>query len=293
MKKFIKIMLCIMGSFIALIVVFLLCFSYVTNYKKTTCDTSTSPDGKYELLLQAIGEPVLFGSASGRLILEDGGKKISQTDFELHDDGGSISGGCWKVTWCDNYVVVVLSGEEQYDEQFILYFDGTIESRRLTDTEEDYVAWDKLDESRVIQEQSFDVELNYWGEVQFVSYLPSDEFYMEDVSFLLTMDNHIVYYFPAYFEDNSTENDGIGIFDSVAEVGFQDVNHDGLQDVIVIINYVTGAGPQGMLPRPTARIFMAEGNGFTLAEDLMSEIMTNVGEEDMSIANICKYIEEK
>ena len=48
-----------------------------------------------------------------------------------------------------------------------------------------------------------------------------------------------------------------------------------------------------MLPCPTARIFMAECNGFTLAEDLMSEIMANVSEEDMSIANICKYIEEK
>ena len=48
-----------------------------------------------------------------------------------------------------------------------------------------------------------------------------------------------------------------------------------------------------MLPHPTARIFMAEGNGFILSEDLMNEIMTNVGEKDMSIANICKYIEEK
>uniref|UniRef100_UPI004057A15E hypothetical protein n=1 Tax=Agathobacter sp. TaxID=2021311 RepID=UPI004057A15E len=27
-----------------------------------------------------------------------------------------------------------------------------------------------------------------------------------------------------------------------------DIANDGLQDVIVIINYVTGAGPQGMLP---------------------------------------------
>ena len=53
MKKFLKIMLCIMGSLLAVIVVFWFC----VNYKKTTCDTSVSPDGKYELTLQAAGEP--------------------------------------------------------------------------------------------------------------------------------------------------------------------------------------------------------------------------------------------
>lgn len=41
MKKF---MLCIMGSLIALFVVFWCCISYTVNYKKITCDTSVSPD---------------------------------------------------------------------------------------------------------------------------------------------------------------------------------------------------------------------------------------------------------
>lgn len=52
MKKFLNIMLCIMGSLLAVIVVFGFCISYTVNYKKTTCDTSVSPDGKYELTLQ-------------------------------------------------------------------------------------------------------------------------------------------------------------------------------------------------------------------------------------------------
>ena len=65
MKKFLKIMLCIMGALLAQIVVFWFCISYTANYKKTTCDTSVSPDEKYELTLQAIGEPDWpFGSAS-------------------------------------------------------------------------------------------------------------------------------------------------------------------------------------------------------------------------------------
>lgn len=90
MKKF---MLCIMGSLIALFVVFWCCISYTVNYKKITCDTSVSPDGKYELTLQAVGEPdLLFGSASGRLVLMEGKDKISQTDLELHNDGGKHHG---------------------------------------------------------------------------------------------------------------------------------------------------------------------------------------------------------
>ena len=69
------------------------CISYTVNYKKITCDTSVSPDGKYELTLQAVGEPDWpFGSASGRLVLMEGKDKISQTDLELHNDGGKHHG---------------------------------------------------------------------------------------------------------------------------------------------------------------------------------------------------------
>lgn len=136
MKKFMKIILCIIGSLVALIVVFWFCISYTVNYKKTICDTSVSPDGKYELTLQAVGEPDWpFGSASGRLVLKEGKDKISQTDFELYNDGGSISSSCWKVTWYEDYAEVILSGEEQSDEHYFLYFDGKIEMQQLIDEE--------------------------------------------------------------------------------------------------------------------------------------------------------------
>lgn len=126
MKKFLKIILCIIGSFITLIVIFWCCISYTVNYKKTTCDTSFSPDGKYELILQAVGEPDWpFGSASGRLVLKEGKDNISQTDFELHNDGACISSSCWEVIWYEDYAEVILSGDEQFDERVILYFDGT------------------------------------------------------------------------------------------------------------------------------------------------------------------------
>ncbi len=131
MKKFLKIMLCFIGSLVALIVVFWFCISYTVNYKKTTCDISVSPDGKYELTLQAVGEPDWpFGSASGRVALKKDDQEISNVEFELHNDGGSISNRCWTVTWYDEYAEVTLSGEEQSDEHVLLYYDGKTERRR-------------------------------------------------------------------------------------------------------------------------------------------------------------------
>jgi hypothetical protein len=149
-----------------------------------------------------------------------------------------------------------------------------------------------LDEKRIIQDQSFDVELNDWGNVRFISYEPDNSIDFEDVSFFLTKDNHVLYSFPYYCEKNSTEN-YVGLFDSVAAVDFCDVNKDNIKDVIVIINYVTGAGPQGMTPRPRARIFLADNKKFSLATDLIDDITNNIEEKDLTIAAICEYLKNK
>ena len=72
--------------------------------------------------------------------------------------------------------------------------------------------------------------------------------------------------------------------------GFQDIDGDGAKDVIVIINYVTGAGSQGMMPRKTIRIFSSQDNGFVIQHDLMDELMENMKEDDISIPAICDYV---
>lgn len=112
-------------------------FVYVSDYKITKVDSSVSPDGTYELVLQAVGEADFpFGSASGRLVLYEGKSRISKADFELFDDGGSIRSSIWKVTWHEDSVEVILFGDEQFDEQIILYFDGKKERKQLTDKKE-------------------------------------------------------------------------------------------------------------------------------------------------------------
>lgn len=134
MRKTLKVILSILGGIPLMILIFWICILYTVNYKKTIRETSISPDGKHELLLQSVGEPDWpFGPARGQLVLKEGKKKVSETGFVLRDDGGIISESCWKVTWYEDYVEIILSGKEQLDEQIILYFDGTKEMQQLID----------------------------------------------------------------------------------------------------------------------------------------------------------------
>lgn len=291
MRKFSIAILCFIGFICAAVLILGRPISYTINYKKVTVDTSNSMDGQYELQLQAVGEPKWpFGSASGNLLLKKGEDAISQTDFEIRNDGGSINARCWKVTWYKTYVEVVLSGEEQLDERVTLHFDGSVDRQQVANEDNDYVAGEEVDESRVMQEQSFEVELNQWGKVHFVSYLPADGNDKEDVSFVLTKDNQIIYHFPMYFENNRIENDGIGVFDSIEAVGFQDIDGDGEKDVVVIINYVIGTEAQGIKTQKTVRIFKSQDNSFVIQHDLIDEIMKNMKEDDISISTICDYV---
>lgn len=125
MKKFIKISLWSVLTVIVVFGVFWLSYLYVTDYKKTICDTSVSPDGKYQLILEAVGEPDWpFGAASGRVVLKNGKTKISKIEFELKNDGANINSSCWKVIWYQDYAEIILSGSEQSDEHLVLYFNG-------------------------------------------------------------------------------------------------------------------------------------------------------------------------
>lgn len=72
MKKHIRIVLFVICVVIGMNFLLIGCFRYAVDHRKTIRDTSVSPDGKYELTLIEIGEPVWpFGPASGRLTLDN------------------------------------------------------------------------------------------------------------------------------------------------------------------------------------------------------------------------------
>ena len=352
MKKIVKFALGFAAVTFIIIAVFWGSLVYVADYKITKVDTSASPDGTYELVLQAVGEADFpFGSASGRLVLYEGKSRISKADFELRDDGGSIRSSIWEVIWHGDYAEVILSGDEQFDEQIVLYFDGRKEIKQLTDKEEYTETGDineiegitsqsvyesesenqeeinlqtvyagepesqddmesdendgKLDidsnsmeyiNKYMIPEQSFDVTLDDWGEVKFVSCKPTYNVDpREYASFFLLRDDQIAYRFPyRYREKNNTtgKSDRIGSFDSVGAVAFRDINNDGKKDIIIICYYFFGAGPTGMVPRPDNIIYLAGDNEFILAKDIMEDVKQHIPEKEMTIENICNYLND-
>ena len=129
---------------------------------------------------------------------------------------------------------------------------------------------DKLDEERIIEEQSFQIELNDWGEVRFVSYEPTpSERVHEDVTFYLLKDDEILYQFP-YISKRPTN--GMGYFWDVKFVMFTDTNADEKEDVVIGAEYMTGAGPQGAVPHVAVRIYEDCGDYFTYNEELSDKI---------------------
>lgn len=203
-KKFLKNMLCIMGALLALIVVFWCCISYTANYKKTTCDTSVSPDGEYELTLQAVGEPEWpFGSARGKLILKNNENTISETGFEIRNDGGSVNERCWKVTWYETYAEVILSGKEQFDERVTLYFDGSVDMQQITEEDDDYATVEEA--YAIVIGEYYSAAEEQWDSAEL-------------------MDAELNYMVAECYLDNPLENIGYAIVD---------LNNDGTEELLI------------------------------------------------------------
>ena len=138
-KKILKIILCIFGALVILLLAAVGFFVYLLDYQVRTVDQSESPDGTYELLLQSVGSPLFFSSADGRLVLKQGKEKIAERDFSLYDEGGSVRADIWQVTWLQEFVRIRISGSEQNDEWIEITYDGKFFSkypaRKGTETE--------------------------------------------------------------------------------------------------------------------------------------------------------------
>lgn len=139
----------------------------------------------------------------------------------------------------------------------------------------------------MIPEQSFDISLNDWGEVLFVSCLPmpnsegvKDPY--SDVSFYLISDDKVVYRFPyvnilendtCVREDNIRQRGMIDLsYGGISFVMFTDVNGDANDDLVIGIFYCTGIGPQGAIPFIEVRIYEDKGSEFVYNENLCENL---------------------
>ena len=145
------------------------------------------------------------------------------------------------------------------------------ETERLSEEEPDDRGQNELDTDRIIEEQSFQVELNDWGEVRFLSYEPdsSKKDLLEDVTFYLSKNEEILYQFP-YISENRTS--GYGYYWDVKFVLFTDTNGDGKQDVVIGPEYMTGIGPQGAVPHVAVRIYEDYGDCFIYNGELSDKV---------------------
>ena len=130
---------------------------------------------------------------------------------------------------------------------------------------------DRLDVDRILEEQSFQVKLNDWGEVRFVSYEPDQagENPLEDVTFYLLRGEEILYQFPYIGTEDTSD---YGMYYDVKFVVFTDTNADGKEDVVIGAEYMTGAGPQGAIPHVVVRIYEDYGDHFTYNEGFSDKI---------------------
>lgn len=134
LKSFLKVLLIFVGVIAALLFALALSFLYVTRWRLYDVGTQVSPDGRYSVAFQEVGEPDWpFGYAHARATLYDGKEKLTSLRVDVADDGGRFNAGNYAVAWETDRVTITFSGSEQDDYQYVLSLeDGeTIETATI------------------------------------------------------------------------------------------------------------------------------------------------------------------
>ncbi len=119
-----------------------------------------------------------------------------------------------------------------------------------------------------IEDQTFDVNLRPLGQVTFASYEPqTSENPLADVVFQIEKGEQVLCQLPGVSEGNV----GLEMFDRVEAVSFIDYNGDNYDDIIIIISYYFGAGPQAAQPPSSVRYYEGTAEGNFIYHKEMSE----------------------
>lgn len=82
---------------------------------------------------------------------------------------------------------------------------------------------------RVIEDQTFEIQLDDWGMVTFTSVAPEEN--SNNPEFLLVKNDKVIYEFP------KIEADASDSFEQISGVKFSDVNMDGKKDILLLLQY--------------------------------------------------------
>ncbi len=136
----------------------------------------------------------------------------------------------------------------------------------------------------LVPEQSFTVDFAGYGRVTFATYHDLDNS-PPNVHFYLLRDGKVIHELPDFYGNQ------LWAFDEVDAVAFRDVNGDGLKDILIIAEYITGAGPGGAEPFRVIDVFFRGESGF-YREEAISELLNNSENYSrlVNIARMTKYL---
>lgn len=151
-----------------------------------------------------------------------------------------------------------------------------------------FVYTNELDPGRIIEEFSFPVSLDYFGDMQFIAYAPEEA--GVDVHYVLSRDGVTRNYtfpplkVPTGYSYELTDG---STFEDVKAVNFTDLNGDGLEDLVVIGNYTTRKGDL----TSRTKIFMAYPGGvFTPDQETAEAVNAAIKTEDMTMDTVLAYL---
>ncbi len=137
---------------------------------------------------------------------------------------------------------------------------------------------------KVFIEQSYDIVLENYGQVTFVTGSVEVDGLLKLKMYLMDGNGKVLYELPNFYGNSWS------MLSEVTDVALNDLNHDGLKDIIVIACYMTGVGPTGAEDFPTVGVYFQHGREFVSIPWLDDEI--NMNDMEISIVGVADYVEK-
>ena len=143
-KKVIRIALTILCTFVGILLIFLLMLKYEMSWKITKVGLEQSPDGRYSVLFQSVGEADWpFGYSHAKVTVREGDRVIKTFREDIADDGGQFRPDNYFVKWMKYGVVITFMGSEQPDREAEIFYDGRELFSGYTDEEIEEILKDR------------------------------------------------------------------------------------------------------------------------------------------------------
>jgi hypothetical protein len=138
----------------------------------------------------------------------------------------------------------------------------------------------------VDEEQSFATNIDDFGPVYFISgYYQDGDGIDKAAFFFASSENNWIYEFPEYY-GNALQNN----LYAISDVKILDIDKDGKKDVLIISEYIFGAGAQGAVPQSVAAVYFRRGDEFENDDRFNADLNNYRGE--YTAENILDYIDE-